>query len=66
MICIKAQRKKYVRNMKSHSLTGMYVWGKGNSKGKEKIDLFKNKKEVKTLKYLIKEIKRKFVTRVVV
>lgn len=24
----KAQRKRYLQNMKSHSLAGMYVWGR--------------------------------------
>lgn len=33
----KAQRSNYLRHMKSHSFTGMYVWGKEIFRGKEKI-----------------------------
>lgn len=39
---------------------------KGNSKKKEKVDLLKNRKILKALKHLIKEIKRKFVNTMVV
>ena len=28
MMRIKAQRKKFLRNMKSYSLTEVYVWGR--------------------------------------
>lgn len=48
MTYIKEQRQKYLRNMKSHSLTGIYVWGKGNSKREEKVDLFKKWKNSKS------------------
>lgn len=33
---VKAQRNNYLRNMKSHSLTGMYVWGREIFRGKKK------------------------------
>lgn len=28
MMWVKTQRKKFLRNIKSYSLTGVYVWGR--------------------------------------
>ena len=62
MTWVRAQRKSYLRNMKSYSLIGIYILGWEQGKGKKK----KNKVKNQALKHLIKEIKRKLANRVVI
>lgn len=63
MTWVRAQRKSYLRNMKSYSLIGIYILGREQGKGKKKKKI---KVKNQALKHLIEEIKRKLANRVVI